>query len=285
MKKIIHFISQYHNIGNLLPAQYIHNSLSKEHDVKSIDCRRFNEININKHDVMVVGGAGLLHKVFEDFWIWASKQNKQIIIWGIGACWLHKNTPYFMRHPVESYVDPSVIKKCKENIVLSNVRDMKTKEIYNLDASISICPTAAFLRNYYNQDGELGTGILYSNHTELISESEREEIMNFADDYTDNMIKSEPDDILLKYINARYTITSRLHGAIISNSFGKPYIAYAKDDKITEYFKLYGGGVCVNSIDELPEILQSNILEEINIEIDYDSIYSFEDLVMDYLKK
>ena len=60
------------------------------------------------------------------------------------------------------------------------------------------------------------------------------------------------------YQDCDYVVTTRLHGAIIAYAFKRPYIAISFDPKITAFHKLYGGGVCITSVDQLAQTLNSD---------------------------
>jgi polysaccharide pyruvyl transferase WcaK-like protein len=60
------------------------------------------------------------------------------------------------------------------------------------------------------------------------------------------------------YQESDYVITTRLHGAIIAYAFKRPYIAISFDPKVAAFNKLYGGGVCITSINELKAALSND---------------------------
>jgi len=64
--------------------------------------------------------------------------------------------------------------------------------------------------------------------------------------------------ILKIYQDCDYVVTTRLHGAIIAYAFKRPYIAISFDPKVAAFHKLYGGGVCITSVDQLAQTLNSD---------------------------
>jgi polysaccharide pyruvyl transferase WcaK-like protein len=60
------------------------------------------------------------------------------------------------------------------------------------------------------------------------------------------------------YQESDYVVTTRLHGAIIAYAFKRPYIAISFDPKVAAFNKLYGGGLCISSVDELKAGLLSD---------------------------
>src|SRR5690625_3905047 len=84
--KVIQFYSSVHNIGNYMPILAGHEILDMVPDkwclqAKNID---FDYIN-NNYKGVIIGGAGLLHSNFENFWSLLAKECKiPITIWGVG---------------------------------------------------------------------------------------------------------------------------------------------------------------------------------------------------------
>ncbi len=289
--KIICFVSKGQNIGNYTPYMGIIKML-KQKPAKTVHWSDYNSININDYDLLLVGGAGLLHKCFEDFWLWLAKQNIPVILWGLGTCWMDKSTSWMKGRDV-SFVEPKILESMKKNIVLSNVRDEKTNEIYNLAGHVSFCPTAIGLDATLEQDRLISAvltksnydKILYAHHDRLATKKEMKKIMRFCDEYTSNIFSSRETihDIINKYLNAKLVISTRLHGCIIANSLDIPYIAYAKDGKIREFNKMYGGGLCYNSISDVKNAIESNSWKKIKISIDRDKIREFGKIVNQYI--
>ena len=60
------------------------------------------------------------------------------------------------------------------------------------------------------------------------------------------------------YQKSDFVVTTRLHGAIIAYAFKRPYIAISFDPKIAAFHKLYGGGVCITQLSQLPMALRSD---------------------------
>jgi hypothetical protein len=113
---------------------------------------------------VIIGGAGLLHSVFEKFWIDIEKNCKlPIIIWGIGVC-LPDNDSV---KGVPKQVVQSVFAKAK----FANVRDELTRDFYELDPNISItaCPTLVYISNSFKVEAKTKSGnhILHSSHVDL----------------------------------------------------------------------------------------------------------------------
>jgi len=280
--KIINFISEYNNIGNYTPVWGINKMLENYVIEKVIDARKFKKINIEDYNVTIVGGAGLFHRCFEEFWKWLSTKKIPIILWGIGTCVIHENTPYFnLIKDKTSYTNPNIIEKVKKNIVLANVRDFLTNDFYNLKANISFCPTAIYFED--RKHTKLGNNILYVDNKELIYDEERKFILSYCNDCTDNFFDEDYNKVIQKYIDAKIVVTTKLHGAIIANSLGRPYIAYSKDQKIKEFYEVYKGGLYLESLSNLPEKIKQLNDDSVKININYEKIYLFANKVKSYL--
>jgi polysaccharide pyruvyl transferase WcaK-like protein len=212
---------------------------------------------------VIIGGAGLLHSVFEKFWIDVEKNCKlPIIIWGIGVC-LPDNDSV---KGVPKQVVQSVFAKAK----FANVRDELTRDFYELDPNISItaCPTLVYISNSFKVGAKVKSGnqVLHSSHVDLEPLSSTPQIKKIIEDagysykFTAN-IETEKwplEKVLKMYQDCDYVVTTRLHGAIIAYAFKRPYIAISFDPKIEAFNKLYGGGVCITTVDQLSSALKSD---------------------------
>ena len=86
--KTLQFYSANRNIGNYLPVLGIQEMLNQDLDVWNIHRTPIDWDFVHKnYSQVIIGGAGLLHSVFEKFWVDVDKNCKlPIIIWGIGVC-------------------------------------------------------------------------------------------------------------------------------------------------------------------------------------------------------
>ena len=275
-------MSKVGNIGNYTPVWGIEKMLLPYTVTSRVHCNDYKKVNINKYDVALIGGAGLFHDSFSDFWKWISTKNIPIIIWGVGICSLYNNTPFHRKkNKKKYYVSPNIINKVKKNIVLCNIRDEKTNSIYDLNGDVGFCPTAIYFKEE-NKNLKLGKNILFANHTGLTFNKEKKEIEKFCDTYTTN-VSNNFKRIIKEYKNAKIIVTTRLHGAIIANSLNRNYIAYVKDLKVEEFHRLYGGGVITNKISEIPNLIKMLEKNPISININYDKIESFGKQVITFL--
>jgi hypothetical protein len=268
----LQFYSANRNIGNYTPVLGIHQMLDQELDVWNIHKTPVDWEFVHKnYTQVIVGGAGLLHAVFEKFWVDLDKNCKlPITIWGIGVC-LPDNDQL---KGVPKAVVQSVFAKAK----LANVRDELTRDFYQLDPNISItaCPTLVYIANNFSvaAKSEGGKNILHSSHVDLEPTSTTPQIKQIIQSagyeylFTENIeTKKTPLKAILKmYQDCDYVVTTRLHGAIIAYAFKRPYIAISFDPKITAFNKLYGGGRCITDLNQLEQALAG---DQFKAESDY----------------
>ncbi len=262
--KILQFYSANRNIGNYTPVLGIHQMLDQELDVWNIHKSPVDWEFVHKnYEQVIVGGAGLLHSVFEKFWIDLDKNCKlPIIIWGIGVC-LPDNDSV-------KGVPKQVVQSVFSRAVYANVRDELTRDFYQLPADISLtaCPTLVHVANNFKVQAKVDGGkrILHSSHVDLEPTSTTPEIKKIIESagykyyFTENIeTKKLPlKRILNMYQDCDYVVTTRLHGAIIAYAFKRPYIAISFDPKVAAFHKLYGGGVCITSVDQLAQTLNDD---------------------------
>jgi hypothetical protein len=262
--KTLQFYSANRNIGNYLPVLAIHQMLDQELDVWNIHKSPVDwEFVHENYDHVIVGGAGLLHSVFEKFWVDLEKNCKlPIIIWGIGVC-LPDNDSV-------KGVPKEVVQSVFSRAVYANVRDELTRDFYSLAPEISItaCPTLVHVDNNFTVASKNGQGkdILHSSHVDLEPTSTTPEIKQiitaagFNYNFTENIETKEYPlkNILKMYQKCDFVVTTRLHGAIIAYAFKRPYIAISYDPKIAAFHKLYGGGVCITDVEQLAQTLKSD---------------------------
>ena len=262
--KILQFYSANRNIGNYTPVLGIHQMLDQELDVWNIHKSPVDWEFVHKnYEQVIVGGAGLLHSVFEKFWVDLDKNCKlPIIIWGIGVC-LPDNDSV-------KGVPKQVVQSVFSRAVYANVRDKLTRDFYQLSADISLtaCPTLVHVANNFKVEAKVDGGkrILHSSHVDLEPTSTTPEIKKIIESagykyyFTENIeTKKMPlKRILNMYQDCDYVVTTRLHGAIIAYAFKRPYIAISFDPKVAAFHKLYGGGVCITSVDQLAQTLNGD---------------------------
>lgn len=277
----LQFYSANRNIGNYLPVLAIHEMLSETLDTWNIHKSPvdWGYVHAN-YSRVIIGGAGLLHSVFEKFWVDLEKNCKlPITIWGIGVC-LPDNDEV-------KGVSKEVVKRVFAKSKFANVRDELTRDFYELDSEISItaCPTLVYVSNHFDvAEKRIGNRVLHSSHVDLEPNDQTPIIRDaiekagFEYGFTPNIESAENglNRILKLYQDTNYVVTTRLHGAIIAYAFRRPYIAISYDPKIGAFHKLYGGGVCIKNPNELARALISeDFKEESNYQIELDRVREF----------
>jgi polysaccharide pyruvyl transferase WcaK-like protein len=209
---------------------------------------------------VIVGGAGLLHSVFEPFWIDLEKNcDLPITIWGIGVCLPESDSV--------KGVSKKIVKSVFDRAEMANIRDELTRDFYDLDPSISItaCPTLHFVAEEFDVSAQkkLSGQVLHSWHTKLEPGEDGPLIKRaikqagYRYSVTENIEtrKESLRSILELYPKSEFVVTTRLHGAIIAYAFQRPYVAISYDPKILAFQELYGGGVCIKDASELSTVI------------------------------
>lgn len=258
--KIIQFYSGYDNIGNYTPVLGIQDLINFKADVWNVHKRPIDFDFINSHyRGVIIGGAGLFHKVFQGFWKEIERECKiPIVIWGLGGC--------FVNSDKSPCVSKDVVTALTSRCDFINVRDYLTADFYNFkNAHISPCPTVVYLKRWRLTPGR--RYVLHASHTELVDQSKENDIHTTIKKitpfcwYTDNIQRRYfglQDIISRRYAHARVVVTTRLHGAIIAYGLGIPYIILSFDEKLQAFHQDWGGGWVATSADEIGSLLKSN---------------------------
>lgn len=254
---IIQFYSSINNIGNFTPVLGIQQMLSHQTDTWCIHDKAMDFDFINRHyKCAIIGGAGLLSECFEPFWRRVLEQCQiPIIIWGVGACFADQDA---------TTADRAIVAEVAKRCDLINVRDDLTADYYGFDrASITACPTVAFLDKFRQKMPSNRVQVLFSSHEELVSDTETGEIRSILErvapqyQYTNNLQRrfTTLNDIIVKrYCQSRTVVTTRLHGAIIAYGLGIPYIAIPRDEKLRAFHRLYGNGASFEQVSDLADL-------------------------------
>lgn len=260
--KILNFYSSNNNIGNYTPVMGIRHLLDDEFDTwcahRNVD---WNFVN-SSYDKVIIGGAGLFHKSFENFWVdFINYCKVPSIVWGVGGIFPKDST-------LEASVGSKILNEALRRCDFVNLRDNLSANYVNLEnIHISPCPTVALLEEHKLQK-KVTNQLLYSSHEELLNAQEKENLKKILDEnvsyvFTKNIQTrfNGLNRILDQYKKSKLVITTRLHGAIIAYGLGIPYLAVSFDNKIDEFHTLYGNGKLVKNLKELKEIDLEDLLE------------------------
>ncbi|HPD46895.1 MAG TPA: polysaccharide pyruvyl transferase family protein [Anaerohalosphaeraceae bacterium] len=262
---LIQFYSSVDNIGNYLPILGIQKLLGHTPDTWCMHDRKvdFDFINANYKGALI-GGAGLLHKCFQPFWEGMAEHLRiPAIIWGIGGCFHFNNDV--------TVVERSIVQRVLQRCDLVNVRDDITADYYDMrNVSITPCPTIAYVAQFRHEVERTGK-VLFSSHEELVPRTEtvaiKEAIRAAAGRFlfTDNIqkVRSGLNDIIRRYYcKSSIVVTTRLHGAIIAYGMSIPYVAFAWDEKLRAFNRLYGNGVLADSPNLISDLLLNRRYDE-----------------------
>lgn len=245
---IYHIYANRSNVGDWLSAKGIQKLL---HPLPITEClcdTPFVEETMDvltkatEKDLIVIGGGGLLMNYFVPFWqAFESVANRvPFVVWGIGCCDLKNEATLPPRTLIER-----VIKKSR----LCIVRDELTRKFLRaLDLPAAVqCPSINYIEH-----ASRGNGILHVNNYTTVGPQAYEtmcsEGLKFSEDRsivyreTNNRIDKESDlpNVLIRYVQSKFVISSALHGCIIAVAMGLKIIAVSGDRKIDEFMAAIG---------------------------------------------
>lgn len=255
----IQFYSGHPNIGNYLPVLGIHRMLGHALDAWNIHHRPIDFAFVNKnYNYAVIGGAGLLHAVFEPFWkSFAEECRVPYVVWGVGGC--------FPDAPPLQAVPPEIARPVLQAAELVNLRDVKTADFYDVPtARISACPTVIYLRDLRTKRRPEAGLAVFSSHEPLVGAlASKETAIRLQKLFqevrvTDNVQSRTVglQDIVARfYLPSEVVVTTRLHGAIIAYGLNIPYVAIARDEKVRDFHRLYRNGIVIETLDQLEDAI------------------------------
>lgn len=256
---VIQFYSAVDNIGNYTPVLGIQEMLGFQPDTWNVHRVPVDFDFINRrYRAAIIGGAGLLHRVFEPFWRDVRQHCRlPMIVWGIGGC--------FPRGDPNPCVDRAVVREVFARCELIDVRDELTANHFGRpDIHIGICPTVVWAGKYAESPGPDRKAVLFAAHDALPA-AESEGIWKaiqrpgWAMVRTDNVQRRRwglMDILNHGYRPARLVVCTRLHGAIIAFGLGIPYVGLPWDAKLRAFQERYGNGILAESLEALPGLLR-----------------------------
>lgn len=277
--KIFHFCANHTNIGDRISADGIMGLLHRKFpqdqytrlfcDKQFVEqCTQAVEQQYTDDDLIVVGGGGLLIQYFMPFWRWLfgfRDRRARYILWGLGVCENYRLTQL-------DSTDLDVLRTVLGNSLATSVRDKVSHDFCSqLGPAVQIgCPAHVAVASIRGQLECSDQHLLYVNHSDLtmVDEVGRiNEIMRAHGEgigtqtlLTCNNIM-DPNMPVVEYLktyyqSAKVIVTTRLHGAIIGLSLGKPVVIISKDTKLNSYFSRFElDSFITNSIDNLPRLL------------------------------
>lgn len=257
------------NAGDLLSAKGVQSVVGlkgQEYIIEGNDTRKFLKSFREKNVKLIIGGGGLLHKAFADFWQALVLSQMQYLLFGIGMCDIKtKNSmlPDMLLRQVISGAEHIWVRDSASAALLEDRCGRKPSTIP--------CPSIHYIvKKYASLAGENVKSrrqtLLYVHHRKLVHTADRSDdfVRNIArkicDDNaflfteTDN-ICSDPSKLLLKYLQADFIISTRLHGCIFSYALNKPFIAISADRKIDAFVHDY----CNASVFDMHELMPTRL--------------------------
>lgn len=254
------------NMGDYLPTLGMSQLLGFVPDMWDINDPDIDFDFINAHyRGVIIGGAGLLHRGFEEFYAQRLLKRCAVpwVVWGVGVC---------LPHGVADGVSPQVARALFTKASLVCVRDALTQGLYALaGATVMPCPSVVYVAPFKRYVDPRATTILYVAHTELVDHAITERhyqllksagfrvkliTHRFATEKSRaeiaRMIKND-------YCASKVVVTTRLHGAIVAYALGIPYIAIPYDEKVVSFCATFGNGIIVdNDADLIAQLRKKN---------------------------
>ncbi len=260
--RVLQLYSAHPNIGNYTPVLGIHALLGHAPDAWCAHRPLDFDLLHRHYRCLIVGGAGLLHPVFEPLWRdLATSCRLPIAIWGVGGCFPDADRDGARTSGGICPSAPEVARRAS----LVNVRDdLSADRLGVAGTDIGICPTVEYLAQRFDASPKRRERVLYSAHRELVGDRESMALARcirgrFAGAVVTDNVQSRwegvHDLIRRRYRPSRLVVTSRLHGAIIAWGLGIPWVALARDEKLRAFGRLYGGGVACDDLERLEAAL------------------------------
>ncbi len=207
--------------------------------LKLLSCRK-------NPPLLLVGGGGLFQEVFEPFWEVLLDSSLPFGVIGAGMCFLEGK-----RSSLKRDLCGAIAKKA----FLLHVRDETTRKAFvTVGAkwiSVGPCPSVHYLRAFHKRSILHNKGVpvlLNAIHNYDLREC-GVDVREYKDTLAkicrkrglvyreENNISKSHEDILKTYLKADIVISSRLHGCIISATFGKYTLPIVCDQKIKWYLE------------------------------------------------
>ena len=190
---------------------------------------------LQRTDIVVVGGGGLLMDYFVPFWEGLLDLDVRLCVWGIGVVDLK-------REP--TLPPPRLLRRIAERSELTVVRDARTAEMLGgSDVTVSPCPSLVAVP----AAPPAPLGLLHVANMTTVGEQEFMQ-MRIAGEawagatsrvFRETNNRHHADDAGLESVLALYrrsdvVLSSALHGCLIAIAMGRPVVAVSGDYKIDE---------------------------------------------------
>lgn len=201
----------------------------------------------NPNCLVVIGGGGLIQPVFQPFWDNIMASGLPYVCFGIGI----------NKMPGRPEMEADYINKLIENSALCGVRDEYTqstiKRLTGKDVYMGICPSVNYVNEHYWNDAINPRGeLLHMYHPsdvrlagadlDKIKASLKIAAKNLGLEYGEHTnMSADHAGMLSRVSKARFVVSSRLHGCIMSHAMGVPYLPLYCDEKIKSFNQSHTG--------------------------------------------
>lgn len=266
---IYHVYANRQNIGDWLAARAIQAQLSPRPIKQLLIDDYFVAETVatleaaGEHDLVVIGGGGLLLDYFLPFWEKFEPISKRVpfVVWGAGYC---DFKTYNGRPPRE------FLKSIFARSRLCVLRDELTRSDFpELDLPpATLCPSLMLIEHNPGPKDSVVHGVHYGVTGEELYQRMVQLVNTFADEQKckyielNNEIKADDEAALQRqlafYARARYVVSTRLHGCIIGLASGAKVLAVSGDRKVESFMERVGlqDWVCdLAHLDRLPAMM------------------------------
>lgn len=211
--------------------------------------------NRNPNCLLIIGGGGLLQPVFTPFWDTILNSGIRFVALGIGVNHMQGR----------EVIDPIFIDKIIDKAEFFGVRDTSTLKmispLYRKKVQLEICPSVNFVKPLFWQPSpEKNNTLLHIKHPsdlrlsgideELLSNNLKKIAKQNGWLYEENTnMSSDHIAILTKVSLARFVVSSRLHGCIMSFACGIPFLPILCDKKIAAFNDTHTGVKGISPVD------------------------------------
>jgi hypothetical protein len=237
------------NAGDFLSAKGIQAVVELkglEYLIEGNDMQTFLKSFRGRNVKLIIGGGGLLHNAFADFWEALELLGKPYLLFGIGVCDIKSRNSLLSETLLKQAILRAEYVWVRDSLSADILQKICGRKPYTV-----LCPSVQYIVKHYASRAEetVKSGkktILYVHHRKLVQASGQPEdfVRNavrkiceshgFMFKETDN-VGSDPEKLLLKYLQADIIVSTRLHGCIFSYALNKPFIAVSADRKIDSF--------------------------------------------------
>jgi hypothetical protein len=198
---------------------------------------------LERGDVLVIGGGGLLKDHFAKYWdvIFAAQDAKALSLYnfGIGVCDIKGKSTILDDARLSSIAERCEVSVLRPEVPASMVGHPRVRE--------SFCPSEYFVSARHREaETPASRRLLYVDHEKLVGPEVSARIKQMLRDVCmrrgleygecDNMIRNRDyESCLALYREAAVVVTTRLHGYILAHGLGLRAMAISNDRKIDAY--------------------------------------------------